>query len=349
MRLGCTTQYAASIESQDVPDIKPMTFFEQSSVFVFSIIHPTRIISYFICYNKKMKKIITENRNENTKDIDILPTIEIVKKINNEDKQVASAVEKEVENIASAVDIISKQFLKGGKLFYFGAGTSGRLGILDASECPPTYSVDYDMVQGIIAGGEKAIKCAIEGAEDDMDAGYNDAKRLTSKDVAVLISASGNPKYLLGVQKRAKEIGAKIIAVTCNNEAKILKDSDIKIVTLVGSEVITGSSRMKAGTAQKMILNMLTTSSMIKIGKTYENYMIDVKATNSKLKKRAIQIVMELCGIEEKDAEAILEKCNWKVKEAVLVIKKNVSQEEAVAILKAHNGVLRKALTYGQY
>ena len=216
-----------------------------------------------------MSDIITEYRNENTKDIDILPTIEIVRKMNNEDKLVALAVEDEAEHIADAIDLIAKQFLKGGRLFYFGAGTSGRLGILDASECPPTFSVSPDMVQGIIAGGDRAMRKSVEGAEDDFDLGKEDAKVLTDKDVAVVISASGNPKYLLGVLARADEVNCKTIAVTCNSKGRVAEEAGLVICAEVGPEVIAGSSRLKAGTAQKMILNMLTTGSIIKNTKTF--------------------------------------------------------------------------------
>ena len=215
-----------------------------------------------------MSEIITEYRNENTKDIDLLPTIEIVKKMNEEDKIVAQAVEYESENIAKAIDIVAKQFLQDGHLIYFGAGTSGRLGILDASECPPTFSVEPDMVQGIIAGGYDAMRFAVEGAEDNFDSGYEDAHILKENDVAVVISASGNPKYLLGVLAYADEIGCKTIGITCNSEGKIVDEVGTLICVEVGPEVIAGSSRLKAGTSQKMILNMLSTGSMIKIGKT---------------------------------------------------------------------------------
>jgi len=288
--------------------------------------------------------IITENRNKNTVDIDIIPTLEIVKKINTEDKLVALAVEKEEKNIALAIDMISEKFLNGGKLYYFGAGTSGRLGVLDASECPPTFGVDNDMVIGIIAGGDSALKNAIEGAEDDYALGYKDSETLTENDCCVLISASGNPNYLIGVADHAKEKKCKIIALTCNKEAKILNFADIKICPVVGAEVISGSSRLKAGTAQKMVLNMLSTGAMIKIGKTYENFMIDVKPTNEKLKKRAIQIVVDLCKISKIQAKKVLMSCDWKVKTAVLMNKKNISKKEANELLKAKNGVLRKAL-----
>ena len=258
-----------------------------------------------------MTEVITEYRNENTKDIDILSTVEMVRKMNEEDRLVALAVSEEIEHIAAAIDIIAKQFLKGGKLYYFGAGTSGRLGILDASECSPTFSVPVDMVQGIMAGGDKAFRVAVEGAEDNFEEGYNDAKILTDNDVAVVISASGNPKYLLGVLEKADEINCKTIAITCNSKGRIAEEAGLVICAEVGPEVIAGSSRLKAGTAQKMILNMLSTGAMIKIGKTYENFMIDLKATNEKLKDRAIRIVSQIAGVSMSDALSALLKCNW--------------------------------------
>lgn len=290
-----------------------------------------------------MDKIITENRNKNTKNIDLISSLDIVKKINKEDEIVTRAIKKEAKNIACAIDVISNAFLNGGKLYYFGAGTSGRLGVLDASECPPTFGVDPNMVQGIIAGGDRALRFAIEGAEDNFELGVCDSKILNKNDVCTLISSSGNPKYLLGVKDTALKIGCKIISITCNPKAKILEDADVKICAAVGPEVITGSSRMKAGTAQKMILNMLTTGSMIKIGKTYENYMIDVKPTNEKLKNRAIQIVVELAKTDSERAKNVLEECDWKVKTAVLMILKNLSKEDANSILDKNSGVLRRA------
>lgn len=292
-----------------------------------------------------MSEVMTEYRNENTKDIDILPTIEMVKKMNEEDKIVALAVEDECEHIAQAIDIIAKQFLKGGKLYYFGAGTSGRLGILDASECPPTFSVSPDMVQGIMAGGDKAFRIAVEGAEDDFEAGKKDAEVLTDKDVAVAISASGNPKYLLGVLQQADSVNAKTIALTCNSKALIAEDAGLTICVEVGPEVIAGSSRLKAGSAQKMVLNMLTTGAMIKIGKTYQNFMIDLKASNEKLKDRAIRIVAQIAGVTHSDALAALLECNWEIKTAIVMILRKVAPDEARLELKKHCGVLRKLLT----
>lgn len=291
-----------------------------------------------------MSDIITEYRNENTKDIDILPTIEMVKKMNDEDKLVALAVEDEAEHIAEGIDLIAKQFLKGGKLYYFGAGTSGRLGILDASECPPTFSVPKDMVTGFIAGGDKAIRHSIEGAEDNPDFGYEDAAVLKPEDVAVVISASGNPKYLMGVLKRAEEVGCKTIGITCNPEGRIADEAGLVICVEVGPEVIAGSSRLKAGTAQKMVLNMLSTGSMIKIGKTYENFMIDLQAVNEKLKDRAIRIVAQISNVQHSEALSVLLKCNWEIKTAIISLMMKIDAEDARAELKKHGGVLRKII-----
>jgi len=289
-------------------------------------------------------EIITEFRNENTKDIDIISTLEMVKRINEEDKIVALAVEEELENVAAAVDLIAKQFLAGGKLFYFGAGTSGRLGVLDASECPPTFSVEPDLVQGIMAGGENAFKSAVEGAEDDYEAGFEDAKILTKNDVAVVISASGNPKYLLGVLAQAEKIGSKTVGITCNSKGKIAEEAGIVICPEVGPEVIAGSSRLKAGTAQKMVLNMLSTGAMIKIGKTYENFMIDLHATNEKLKDRAIKIVSQIAEVTHAEALAMLMKSSWEIKVAIVALKLNLEVPKARLELKRHGGVLRKVI-----
>lgn len=291
-----------------------------------------------------MSEVITEYRNENTKNIDILPTIEMVRKMNEEDKLVALAVEDASEQIAEAIDIIAKQFLKGGRLIYFGAGTSGRLGIIDASECPPTFSVQPDMVQGIIAGGDNAIRTSVEGAEDNFDAGKKDAEILTDKDVAVVISASGNPKYLLGVLEKADEINCKTIAITCNSKGRIADEAGLVICVEVGPEVIAGSSRLKAGTAQKMILNMLSTGSMIKIGKTYENFMIDLQAVNEKLKDRAIRIVAQIAGVTHSEALGMLLKTNWEIKTAIVALDMKTDVETSRKELRRHGGVLRKLL-----
>ena len=291
-----------------------------------------------------MSEIITEYRNENTKNIDLLSTIDIVRKINEEDKLVALAIEDEAPNIAQAIDMIAKQFLIGGKLYYYGAGTSGRIGILDASECPPTFGVPSDMVTGIIAGGDTAIRTAVEGAEDNFELGEKDAQILTDKDVCVAISASGNPKYLLGVLAQAEKNGCKTIALTCNHNALILEEARLGICVEVGPEVIAGSSRMKAGTVQNMVLNMLSTGAMIKIGKTYENFMIDLMPTNEKLKDRAIRIVAEIADTNASTALTTLLECNWHVKVAIMMIKCKLTQDEAKEALRKNCGVLRRAL-----
>ena len=291
-----------------------------------------------------MSEVITEYRNENTKDIDILPTLEMVKKMNQEDKLVALAVEDASKEIAEAIDIISRQFLKGGRLIYFGAGTSGRIGILDASECPPTFSVNPDMVQGIIAGGQDALKNSVEGAEDNFEAGKKDAEILRENDVAVVISASGNPKYLLGVLEKADEINCKTIGITCNSKGRIAEEAGLVICVEVGPEVIAGSSRLKAGTAQKMILNMLSTGSMIKIGKTYENFMIDLQAVNEKLKDRAIRIVAQIADVPHSTALSALLKCNWEIKTAIVSIVMDMDVNTSRTELKKHGGVLRKLI-----
>lgn len=293
-----------------------------------------------------MSEIITEYRNENTKDIDLLSTIDIVRKINEEDKLVALAIEDEAPNIARAIDIIAKQFLMGGKLYYFGAGTSGRIGVLDASECPPTFGVPSDMVTGIIAGGDIALRNAVEGAEDNFELGEKDAQILTNQDVCVAISASGNPKYLLGVLAQAEKAGCKTIVLTCNHKALILEEAGLGICVEVGPEVIAGSSRMKAGSVQKMVLNMLSTGAMIKIGKTYENFMIDLMPTNEKLKDRAIRIVSEIAGVNASKALHTLLESGWNVKTAILMLMCNLNREQAQEALRKNCGVLRRALNY---
>lgn len=290
--------------------------------------------------------ILTEQRNPDTKDIDIVSTLKVVEMINNEDKKVASVIEKELANIAKAVDIIASQMQQGGNLLYFGAGTSGRLGVLDASEIPPTFGASPELVRGYIAGGDYALRNAIEGAEDDYEAGVNDLinSGVTNKDVVVGISASGNPRYLLGVLEKAKELGCSTIGVVCNKKAKIQEFCDILISPEVGPESITGSSRMKAGTAQKMVLNMLTTASMVKQGKTYENYMIDVQPTNAKLKDRAARIVAELADVDYKTAQEVLDECDYQVKNAVVMLLNQCNSEEAIELLNKNDGVLRKVL-----
>ena len=293
-----------------------------------------------------MKKIITESSNKKTRNIDIVPTIKLVEMMNNEDKIVAKAVGKEKKKIAKAIDLIAESFLNDGRLFYFGAGTSGRLGVLDASECPPTFGVDNTMVQGFIAGGDSALRNAIEGAEDSEQAGIEDFVKsgANKNDVVVAISASGNANYVVSVLKNARNNKIKTVAICCNKNAKMKQFADIFICPIVKEEVISGSTRLKSGTAQKMVLNMLTTGSMIKIGKTYSNYMIDVKATNEKLKQRAVSIVEELAETDEKTALTALEQTDFNVKLAVVMLVFNTDIKTANQLLADNNGVLRKVL-----
>ena len=288
--------------------------------------------------------IITEKTNPNTLNIDVASSLEIARMINEEDKKVAEKVSENLTSIADAIDIISENFLKGGRLLYFGAGTSGRLGVLDASECPPTFNSPNEMVQGIIAGGDRALRFAIEGAEDSCELARKDFEKLniTEKDTVVSISASGNANYVIEVLKLAQEKNAKTIALTCNPMAKIAKIADVVICIETGAEVITGSTRMKAGTAQKMVLNMLTTGAMIKIGKVYKNFMIDVKPTNIKLKDRAQRIVSEIVHCSQKEAKAVLEENEYKIKEAILQIKYSLTYDDAKLILSKYNGVLSR-------
>lgn len=291
--------------------------------------------------------IITEKTNPNTLNIDVASSLEIARMINEEDKKVAEKISENLTSIAKAIDIISENFLKGGRLLYFGAGTSGRLGVLDASECPPTFNSPNDMVQGIIAGGDRALRFAIEGAEDSCELARKDFEKLniTEKDTVVSISASGNANYVIEVLKLAKEKKAKTIALTCNPMANISKIADVVICIETGAEVITGSTRMKAGTAQKMVLNMLTTGAMIKIGKVYKNFMIDVKPTNIKLKDRAQRIVSEIAHCSQDEAKTVLESNEYKVKEAILQIKYSISYEKAKTLLDKFNGVLGKVFS----
>ena len=288
--------------------------------------------------------IITEKTNPNTLNIDVASSLEIARMINEEDKKVAEKISENLTTIAKAIDIISENFLKGGRLLYFGAGTSGRLGVLDASECPPTFNSPNDMVQGIIAGGDRALRFAIEGAEDSCELARKDFEKLniTEKDTVVSISASGNANYVIEVLKLAQEKNAKTIALTCNPMAKIAKIADVVICIETGAEVITGSTRMKAGTAQKMVLNMLTTGAMIKIGKVYKNFMIDVKPTNIKLKDRAQRIVSEIAHCSQDEAKAVLEENEYKIKEAILQIKYSLTYDDAKLILSKYNGVLSR-------
>ncbi|MGL5055073.1 MAG: N-acetylmuramic acid 6-phosphate etherase [Fusobacteriaceae bacterium] len=293
-----------------------------------------------------LNAMVTEGRNKNSMNIDTLSTLELVKIINEEDKKVAVAVEAELNNVAKSIDKIVDSFKNGGRLIYIGAGTSGRLGILDASECPPTYGTSPEMVIGIIAGGEKAILKAVENAEDNEELCVEDLKKINfnKKDILVGIAASGRTPYVMGGLKYANNLGATTVGISCNPDSIIAKTAIIAISPIVGPEVVTGSSRMKAGTAQKLILNMLTTGSMIKMGKVYSNLMVDVEATNLKLVERQGKIVVDATGCSKEEAEIALSKCDRHCKTAIFMILSGKNVEEAQEILKRNEGYIRKAL-----
>ena len=292
------------------------------------------------------KQIATEKRNCNTENIDMLSTLDMVRLINDEDKKVAYAVENELEHIAAAIDIIAEQFKQGGRLIYSGCGTSGRLGVLDAAECPPTYSTDPEQVIGLIAGGDSAMFKAVEGAEDDLQLGAEDLKKInfSSKDVLVGLAASGRTPYVIGAMRYAKECGAHVIGVTCSPGSPIENEAEIAIVPVPGPEVVTGSTRMKSGTAQKLVLNMLSTGTMIKMGKVYGNLMVDVKPSNEKLVHRCERIVSEATGVSEKEAAAVLEKCNYRPKIAIVMILCNIDVDVAIELLHKNDEKVSAAI-----
>lgn len=290
--------------------------------------------------------MITESRNQASLTIDQLTTIDMLKVINEEDKKVAFAVEKQLPQIAQAVDKIVEAFQQQGRLIYIGAGTSGRLGILDASECPPTYGTPAEQIMGIIAGGTPAIFKAVENAEDKPEQGQADLQSIqfNYKDILVGIAASGRTPYVVGAMEYAKSQGATVISLCCNPNAPMIGLADIAITPIVGAEVITGSSRMKAGTAQKLVLNMLTTASMIKIGKVFSNLMVDVEASNAKLIERQIQIVIEATSCSRQQAINALEQCNRQCKTAIIMLLMQISAEQANALLNENSGMIAHVL-----
>lgn len=294
----------------------------------------------------KLDKLTTESRNENTLNIDKVSTLEMVKIINSEDKKVAEAVEKELSQIAEAIDGIVERIQKGGRLIYIGAGTSGRLGVLDASECPPTYGVSEELVQGLIAGGTEAIFRAKEGAEDSKELAIEDLKNknLTENDTVVGLAASGRTPYVIGGLEYANKIGALTVSVTCNGDSEVSKVAKVSIAPVVGAEVVTGSTRLKSGTAQKLVLNMLSTGSMIKLGKVYGNLMVDVRATNEKLVERAKKIVCEATGVEKEQAEEVLKETEFDVKLAIFMILSGLNINEAKEKLSQNKGYIAKAM-----
>ncbi len=298
----------------------------------------------------EISRMVTESRNESSMDIDTKSTEEILRIINDEDKKVPEVVAKEIGSITTAVDKISHAFLNGGRLIYIGAGTSGRLGVLDASECPPTYGTPAEMVVGLIAGGEKAILKAVENAEDSPELCVSDLQRISfsNKDILVGIAASGRTPYVIGGLNYAKSLGATTVSISCNPDGEMTKIADIAITPVVGAEVVTGSSRMKAGTAQKLVLNMLTTASMIKIGKVYGNLMVDVEATNEKLVKRQTHIVVEATGVSDSEADNALNQCGRHCKTAIFMILSGLDATKAEEILTQQNGFIRQALAVTQ-
>lgn len=291
-------------------------------------------------------KLDTEKVNSASSNLDCLSTLEAVQLMNSLDQDVPIAVAKALPEIAAAVDKITAAFQTGGRLFYIGAGTSGRLGILDASECPPTFGVDSNMVIGIIAGGEKAVRHAVENAEDSFAMAKEDLKQyhFNTKDVVVAISASGCAPYCLGALSYAQAQGAGTIALSCVAESEMGKRSQISIQVIVGPEILTGSTRLRAGTATKLVLNMLTTLSMVKIGKVYKNLMVDMVPTNAKLRNRAVRIVQEATGVSAETAKEALQSCAGNVKAAIVALVTNASLEEAVAALHRNNNFVRKAI-----
>ena len=288
----------------------------------------------------------TESRNTNSANLDTMTSLEIVRLMNEEDKSVADCVENSLEDIARLIEETARVLKNSGRLIYIGAGTSGRLGVLDASECPPTFSVGYEKVLGLIAGGNSAMFKAVENSEDSELDVVNDLKKigLNKNDILVGITASGRTPYVISGIKYAKSLGVKTGSIACNKDAKVSKVADFPIEVEVGAEVLTGSTRLKAGTATKMVLNMITTASMVLVGKTYKNYMVDLKASNNKLKLRAENIVIDVTGITRKEAEKALKSCDWDVKLSIYSILTGKDFEESRKDLDNSDGFLRKAL-----
>ncbi|MBL5905339.1 N-acetylmuramic acid 6-phosphate etherase [Serratia fonticola] len=293
-----------------------------------------------------LSQMVTESRNPASSQIDTLPTLDMLAVINSEDQKVPLAVAATLPEIARVVDLVVDAFACGGRLIYCGAGTSGRLGILDASECPPTYGTPREQVVGLIAGGHAAILQAVENAEDSPQMGEQDLRNLgfNARDVLVGIAASGRTPYVLGAIAYARSVGATAVAISCNPNSEMGQAADIAIEPVVGPEVVTGSSRMKAGTAQKLILNMITTGAMIRSGKVYSNLMVDVEATNAKLIQRQVNIVVEATECSPEEAEEALNQCQRHCKTAIVMILGGLSAPEASAVLSNNKGFIRQAL-----
>lgn len=294
----------------------------------------------------QLQRLTTEQRNPSSLHIDTFSAIEIVDLMNAEDARLAAAVALQREYIARAIELIAAAFQNDGRLFYLGAGTSGRLGVLDASECPPTFSTPPTMVIGVIAGGVQALTQAVEGAEDDPEQAVQDLKHhhFSSKDVLVGIATSGRTPYVLGGLAYARLLGAVTVGFTCNDASRMHSAADVVIAPVVGPEVVSGSTRLKSGTATKMVLNMLTTGAMILIGKTYGNLMVDLRASNTKLRHRSVRIVMELTELAEEEATLVLDRCGGEVKTAIVSALRGLDPVAARSLLDAGGGKLRFAL-----
>jgi N-acetylmuramic acid 6-phosphate etherase len=290
--------------------------------------------------------LVSETRNPQTLDLDNLSTLEMVTKFNQQDATVAAAVSLTLPQVAEAVDAAAAALAAGGRLIYMGAGTSGRLGVLDASECPPTFGVPHGVIVGLIAGGPGALLKAVEGAEDDEQLGISDlqALNLTVNDMVVGIAASGRTPYVIGALRYARQQGCRTAAISCNPDSPIAREAAIAISPVVGPEALTGSTRLKSGTAQKLVLNMLSTGAMVKTGKVYQNLMVDMQATNIKLVDRARRMVCEATGCDDQQAEAALEQAGYEVKTAILMILADLPADRAKQRLIAHHGFLRAAL-----
>jgi N-acetylmuramic acid 6-phosphate etherase len=293
----------------------------------------------------ELEQLVSEARNPETMQIDLMSTPQILAAMNAEDARVSEAVSKVLPEVATAVDRIVEAFRLGGRLIYMGAGTSGRLGVLDASECPPTFGVPEGMVVGLIAGGDRALRHPIEGAEDDRNEGRRDLERidLSAKDVVVGIAVSGRTPYVIGGLEFANHIGATTVALSCNPVSAIAEIAGIAISPVVGPEALTGSTRLKSGTAQKLVLNMLTTASMIRIGKSYQNLMVDLSVSNAKLAARATRILVEVAGCTPEAAEQYLADAGNSVKLAILMALTGMDAATADTALKANDGFLRRA------
>ncbi len=294
--------------------------------------------------------LATEQPNPKSIGIDKKSTREVLEIINKEDRKVPAAIERELESIAVVVDIVVDSFRKGGRLIYVGAGTSGRLGVLDAAECPPTFGTSPVMVQGIIAGGKEALVKAVEGAEDKESDGQRalDQKNISERDVVIGITASGHAPFVIGAMKRAKEVGARVVALSCNKNSKIFSYAQYKIYIDVGSEIITGSTRMKSGTAQKLVLNMITTVSMIKLGKVYNNLMVDLVPVNSKLIRRSKRLIRLATGCDEQTAQKTFKESGGRPKTAIVMVLLGMGKTDAERLLEENEGRIGLAVDAGK-